>query len=472
MQGTSHLAISTTSGGEAFISANGNLVSRYDNGSSALIQSEGALFATPAVIPSGVASLQAVTSIAAEVNYAISRQFLQPLYSYSDDAYVPALPDTGIVFLVPLSSWGYAEGASGQGEAYLQALGTIGGDYNYSVGFAELQPLNSFGVYLSNFVAPMYHQVKLSHSAALSVNTVIVVFESPNLTHSSSAGRFAYDELLSFGAIDSLTTNTVSKIVSIYSTGEVTEFYASDRIAQEQFIQDAVALGDPNPVTIFNVTIDNPLQVDGAIDALMSLLQALEEPAIVEGTVTTLHDRLVEFFSYPSINDTSLPVKQTGGSWEIPGVSDSRTWVVNLDTSTSSQYDGYGYNSFFERDGKYYGVADDGIYLLEGETDAGKEIAALIETGKSSLGSSYKKRILNVYAGVSSSGKVLLKVEADGIEYVYEARSYSANLITHRFDIGRGLAGNYFNLTLLNQDGNDFDLENISFNPLVLERKI
>ena len=151
---------------------------------------------------------------------------------------------------------------------------------------------------------------------------------------------------------------------------------------------------------------------------------------------------------------------------------DGRVWVVNIDNGASSQYDDYGFNSFFESEGKYYGVADDGIYELDGATDAGIDIDALLEIGRSDLGIPNKKKIINVYAGVSSTGKMYLKVDADEQVYTYEARSSSTAIKTHRFDVGKGLEGNYYNLTLINQDGCDFDLETIHFEPIALKGKI
>lgn len=153
--------------------------------------------------------------------------------------------------------------------------------------------------------------------------------------------------------------------------------------------------------------------------------------------------------------------------------STRRVWVVNMDSGATVQYDDYGFISFFERDGDYYGVAEDGIYLLEGDDDAGFDIDALVSYGTSALGSKQRKGITNFYVGASSDGKLILKIQVDGgTEYLYEARSSSTHLDQHRFDIGKGLVGNYFTMHLLNQDGDDFDIESIHFDPIPLKRKI
>lgn len=151
---------------------------------------------------------------------------------------------------------------------------------------------------------------------------------------------------------------------------------------------------------------------------------------------------------------------------------DGVAWVVNMDTGASSQYEQYGFNSFFTRDGIHYGVTDDGIYKLEGDDDAGQPIESLAALPRSNLGDGYLKNVPNFYVGVASTGKLILKAVADGQEYLYEARSSSEELSTHRIDLGRGLEGTFWQFTLMNQDGCDFEIADIEFVPVVRKRRI
>ena len=147
-------------------------------------------------------------------------------------------------------------------------------------------------------------------------------------------------------------------------------------------------------------------------------------------------------------------------------------WVVNMDTGASSQYEQYGFNSFFTRNGVHYGVADDGIYKLEGDDDNGQPIESLAALPRSNLGDGYLKNVPNFYVGAASTGKLILKAVADGQEYLYEARSSSEELKTHRIDLGRGLEGTFWQFTLINQDGCDFKIADIEFVPVVRKRRI
>lgn len=164
-----------------------------------------------------------------------------------------------------------------------------------------------------------------------------------------------------------------------------------------------------------------------------------------------------------------------GASYQThPGALNSlgSVWVVNVDTAAAWRYEGYGFNSFFKRDESYYGVAEDGVYLLEGDDDAGADIDARLDTGRSNFGESKTKTLPSVYLAVASEDAMVLRVEADGQEYFYEARSSSADLKNHRVDVGRGLEGAHWSFSVLNKDGADFDLASLEFVPIVNKRRI
>lgn len=147
-------------------------------------------------------------------------------------------------------------------------------------------------------------------------------------------------------------------------------------------------------------------------------------------------------------------------------------WVVNLDTSASSQYESYGFNSFFQRGSDYYGVANDGIYKLAGDDDAGIPIAALVEFARSNLGSTHSKHVPEVYLAASSDGALTLKVVAEGGTHYYAARSSSADLRNHLVKPGKGLNSVYWQFALMNQNGDDFNVAGLEFVPAVSKRRI
>ena len=151
--------------------------------------------------------------------------------------------------------------------------------------------------------------------------------------------------------------------------------------------------------------------------------------------------------------------------------SANNVWVVS-EKGQSSRYEGYEFNSFSKLGSRYYGMKADGLYLLEGEDDAGAPIQASIGLGMMDFGTSALKRIANCYIGLSSSGTAFLKVIANGEEYLYAARSDDPYMATQRVDIGKGIRANYMTFELYNSNGCDFELNSVEFAAVALNRRI
>jgi hypothetical protein len=147
-------------------------------------------------------------------------------------------------------------------------------------------------------------------------------------------------------------------------------------------------------------------------------------------------------------------------------------WVVNTDTSASTRYEQFTFNSYAVVDGTCYGARDDGIYRLEGDDDAGQPIRASINFGKQNFGGTTLKRVPTAYIGTTSSGVLVMKVIAEDETYLYTARDASEHLQTQRFDFGKGLRANFFEFELYNGAGEDFDLASVEFVPVALSRRI
>lgn len=147
-------------------------------------------------------------------------------------------------------------------------------------------------------------------------------------------------------------------------------------------------------------------------------------------------------------------------------------WVVNVENAGSTRYEGYGFNSFAKIDGRYYGCREDGVYLLEGDDDAGVPISAMVSFGKQDFGGSVLKRVPNAYIGASSTGRLYLRTIVEGAEYTYVARGSSEHMQTQRIDLGKGLRANWFEFELYNAGGDDFELASVEFVAVPTNRRI
>ena len=76
------------------------------------------------------------------------------------------------------------------------------------------------------------------------------------------------------------------------------------------------------------------------------------------------------------------------------------------------------------------------------------------------------------YTGASSTGRLFLKITAEGAEHIYAARAASPELQQQRFDVGRGLKANYFTFELFNRDGDDFEIDSVTFVAAEFKRRI
>lgn len=153
-------------------------------------------------------------------------------------------------------------------------------------------------------------------------------------------------------------------------------------------------------------------------------------------------------------------------------------WVLNTESKGLSRYTRYPYNSFAKLGDAYYGAASDGLYRLDGDTDAGVPITARLRLGLYDLGTRKLKRLPEAYLGYSSTGTLLLRVisieqvtgEKQAAIYQLKPRQ-AANTRENRFTIGRGIKSVDWDFEIENVNGADFDLTSIEFRPLVLDRR-
>lgn len=158
---------------------------------------------------------------------------------------------------------------------------------------------------------------------------------------------------------------------------------------------------------------------------------------------------------------------------DVPGVAPSQVWAVGLaETPATSTFENFAFNSFGVIDGLPYGVREDGVYLLSGDTDNGEPIRASVSFGAQDFGSKTLKHLQRAYVGASSTGRMFLKVVAEGKEYIYAARAAGGEMQQQRFDVGRGLKANYFTFELFNRDGGDFELDSVTFVAAEFKRRI
>ena len=132
----------------------------------------------------------------------------------------------------------------------------------------------------------------------------------------------------------------------------------------------------------------------------------------------------------------------------------------------TTQYEGFEFNSFAKIGGRYFGASAEGLFLLEGDSDAGVPIAASFGFGQLDFGSPQLKTINYCYLG-AAAGALALKVDAllNGApaSFSYPARGHGQSMRELRFDLGRALRSTYITPTFSNVNGSSFEVDSVRF---------
>jgi hypothetical protein len=147
---------------------------------------------------------------------------------------------------------------------------------------------------------------------------------------------------------------------------------------------------------------------------------------------------------------------------------------LNLNTGAPYRYEEYGFHSFAQLGNEYLGADEEGIYLLEGDTDDGAEIDALAVTGRTDFGLTNLKRVLGAYMGQDSSGQMHLTLVTDrgAVSGPYHLRVANEGPKTERSKFARGYKGRYWQLEIQNAAGNKAAVESIELELDVIGRRV
>ena len=237
---------------------------------------------------------------------------------------------------------------------------------------------------------------------------------------------------------------------------------ASD-VAQAFFgraVVDAVGVaGELLPVKRMAPTVSDVLDISGSLAPRLVLRATVAETVGIDDI-----DVLQMLFS---------PVVAEGieitGAFVSPSGSVT-TWAVNTNTGAVTEYTNYDFNSFAQLGRRYLGASSTGLYVLDGDTDAGTSIISKLKSGLIQFTGSRFTGFQAAYIGMRGGGDVLLKlVTGDGLERVY--RVTTNDMRTTKVLMGKGIRARYFSFEL-ETTGQDFDLDTVEFAPIMAQRRV
>lgn len=204
------------------------------------------------------------------------------------------------------------------------------------------------------------------------------------------------------------------------------------------------------------IALDDTLAAVGTMQLLIEdEIDLTEEPSTLAVLGTVLEDGVVF---------TSLLVR---GSEEFD------TWVMNASNRGVTTYENYPFESMAASFDGFFGAAEDGIYLLEGDADETAAIAARLRTGSFDFGTAALKNVDCAYIGIRSDGDLVMKVVTnEGKENWYKVDKVHDNSREKRAQFGRGNKARYWQFELHNVKGSELDLESIELHPISMKRRV
>ena len=162
------------------------------------------------------------------------------------------------------------------------------------------------------------------------------------------------------------------------------------------------------------------------------------------------------------------------GAITIDG-TDYVAWVLNPSNKAFSSYSNFPFNSFVQIENQAFGIADDGIYLLEGEDDDGEDIEGRLRMGLMDFGSSMWKNVRHAYLGIVSGGENLILrtvaiKEGNRVqdEYVLKPKE-SRSAFETRAQFSNAVQARYWSLEV--ESTGPVEIESIELGVILLPRK-
>ena len=351
------------------------------------------------------------------------------------------------------------------GDIYIPSI-TAGGEDFIESTLAEISipAVSVFGgddVSVANVVIPMFTTYGSSETGDPPIDYTFATLEVPGIQTVGSAFDITYasadvdiPKVAVFGSDTDMTVGDI-RLYPIAAAG-----YDTENPGRAEMIEFAYLVHGTFGFEAYYLVWSERLGVVGLIDP-----KAIERAILaanISATCTLSASEIMQAI-LASVMSASDVANLAGETLEV--------WALHTDAMGSTRYEGYNFNSFATIDGITYGANEDGVYRLDGDTDAGSAIQSRVDFGSLGFGTNSRKALPYVYVGMSSKGSTILKVDSDGTSYYYEVRDSTEMMKTHRFELGKGLRSAFYGVTLISE-GQSFDLHNIEFLPIELTRRL
>lgn len=176
-----------------------------------------------------------------------------------------------------------------------------------------------------------------------------------------------------------------------------------------------------------------------------------------------------------SLSAPALQVVPSGQAWLVaPAITmvaaggeiveaSYEAYSINLATGAVTRYTDFAFDNVLRFGDKFFGIRADGVYELAGDTDDGAPIVAQVRTFNTNFGATNIKRVPFMYVSGQVGTDLSVGFVADkGVEYKYPVGLVREQGVrTGRAKAGLGVKGSYYNFSITNEDGQDFQIDRL-----------
>lgn len=136
-------------------------------------------------------------------------------------------------------------------------------------------------------------------------------------------------------------------------------------------------------------------------------------------------------------------------------------YATNIVTGAVTTYSNFSFDGFADVSQVAYGWKADGLYCLEGNSDDGDMLSAIVEFAAEDMDSNRQQRVSNLFLGLRTDGDVFVRLETDdGVQRTYKA-SHRGNI--SRADTALGVASRFWRLRVELVDVSEAELDNVEW---------
>jgi hypothetical protein len=139
----------------------------------------------------------------------------------------------------------------------------------------------------------------------------------------------------------------------------------------------------------------------------------------------------------------SAPTWTIAGTGSVPDTS-ALAYVMNVATTESTTYTGFGFMHIINIGGVPYGVKSDGLYRLTGATDEGRPINGTITTKETDFGTFHSKNAPTMYLNTDLAGTDPVTTVTPIVDNGATPLTYNTSFGGRKCLIARGLTGRYW----------------------------